>query len=81
MAALRVLSKRSTDALITRNHFHGKHIYRRLEPADLVQQQALADGNAQYTADTLDIPISTVRLRLSRAREQLKRATYNPLQP
>jgi DNA-directed RNA polymerase specialized sigma24 family protein len=81
MAALRVLRKRSTDASITRNHPHEKHVYRRLKPADVVEQQALADGNAQDTADAMDIPTGTVRSRLSRAREQLKRATYNPLQP
>lgn len=39
------------------------------------------DGSYQDTADVLDIPIGTVRSRLSRAREHLKRATHNPSQP
>jgi RNA polymerase sigma factor (sigma-70 family) len=39
------------------------------------------DGNYQDTADVLDIPIGTVRSRLSRAREQLKRVTHSSRQP
>ena len=39
------------------------------------------DGSYQDTADVLDIPIGTVRSRLSRAREHLKRVTHNPSQP
>lgn len=39
------------------------------------------DGSYQDTADALAIPIGTVRSRLSRAREQLKRATYSPGNP
>ena len=39
------------------------------------------DGSYQDTADVLDIPIGTVRSRLSRAREHLKRVTHSPSQP
>ncbi|MCF5053248.1 RNA polymerase subunit sigma [Pseudomonas syringae] len=39
------------------------------------------DGSYQDTADVLDIPIGTVRSRLSRAREHLKRVTHNSKYP
>ncbi|WP_437883125.1 RNA polymerase sigma factor [Pseudomonas sp. LRF_L74] len=49
-----------------------------IEELPLNMQQVLRvslvmDGNYQATADTLGVPIGTVRSRLSRAREQLRR--------